>query len=41
VPYSRSIVAGIEHGGENNVSADYRAAVFWYSERPGARRGSR
>ncbi len=34
VPYSRSIVAGIEHGGENNVSADYRAAVFWYSERP-------
>jgi hypothetical protein len=41
VPYSRSIVAGIEHGGENNVLADYRAAVFWYSERPSAQRGSR
>jgi hypothetical protein len=41
VPFSRSIVAGIEHGGENNVSADYRSAVFWYSERPGAPGGSR
>jgi hypothetical protein len=35
VPFARSIDAGIEHGGENNVNANYRAAVFWYSERPG------
>jgi hypothetical protein len=35
VPFSQSISAGIEHGGENDVSADYHAAVFWYSERPG------
>ena len=35
VPFSRSIAAGIEHGGENDVAADYRAAVYWYSERPG------
>jgi hypothetical protein len=35
VPFARSIVAGIEHGGENDFAADYRAAVFWYSEGPG------
>jgi hypothetical protein len=35
VPFARSIEAGIEHGGENTFPADYRAAVFWYSERPG------
>ncbi|MGC8642758.1 MAG: DUF2961 domain-containing protein [Isosphaeraceae bacterium] len=35
VPFARSINAGIEHGGLNNVNASYRAAVFWYSERPG------
>jgi len=35
VPFARSIVAGIEHGGENDVAADYRAAVYWYTERPG------
>jgi D-arabinan exo alpha-(1,3)/(1,5)-arabinofuranosidase (non-reducing end) len=35
VPFARSIDAGIEHGGENNVNANYRAAVFWYSDRPG------
>lgn len=35
VPFGRSIVAGIEHGGENDFAADYRAAVFWYSTRPG------
>jgi hypothetical protein len=35
VPFSRSIEAGIEHGGENTFPANYRAAVFWYSERPG------
>jgi hypothetical protein len=34
VPYSRSIEAGIEHGGDNTVVADYRAAVYWYSQRP-------
>ncbi|QEH34093.1 hypothetical protein OJF2_26270 [Aquisphaera giovannonii] len=34
VPFSRSIEAGIEHGGQNDVAADYRAVVFWYSERP-------
>jgi hypothetical protein len=35
VSFARTIDAGIEHGGENDVVADYRAAVFWYSERPG------
>ncbi len=38
VPFARAIEAGIEHGGENNVAADYRAAVVWYSERPGLAR---
>jgi hypothetical protein len=40
VPFSRSIEAGIEHGGKNDVTADYRAAVFWYSERPGPSRAA-
>lgn len=35
VPFARSIDAGIEHGGANDVNANYRAAVFWYAERPG------
>jgi hypothetical protein len=35
VPFTRTIEAGIEHGGDNTVAADYRAAVSWYSERPG------
>jgi len=35
VPFARTIEAGIEHGGDNSVAADYRAAVSWYSERPG------
>ena len=35
VPFARTIEAGIEHGGENTVAANYRAAVCWYSERPG------
>jgi hypothetical protein len=35
VPFSHSIKAGIEHGGENTFPANYRAAVFWYSERSG------
>ena len=35
VPFARTIEAGIEHGGDNTVAADYRAAVSWYSERPG------
>jgi Protein of unknown function (DUF2961) len=34
VPFSKSITAGIEHGGENQFEADYRAGVFWYSEHP-------
>jgi hypothetical protein len=38
VAFARSIEAGIEHGGENNVAAGYRAAVFWYLDRPGPRR---
>jgi hypothetical protein len=41
VTFSLSIEAGIEHGSENTVAADYRAAVFWYSERPGPRRALR
>ena len=35
VPFARTIDAGIEHGGDNTVAADYRAAVSWYSQRPG------
>ncbi len=35
VPFSKSIEAGIEHGGVNDFIADYRAVVFWYSEKPG------
>ena len=35
VPFARSIDAGIEHGGENDVNASYRAAVFWYSNLSG------
>jgi hypothetical protein len=34
VPFSRSIKASIEHGGENQFEADYRAGVFWYSPNP-------
>ncbi|APW60054.1 DUF2961 domain-containing protein [Paludisphaera borealis] len=34
VPFSISITAGIEHGGENQFEADYRAGVFWYSPNP-------
>ena len=34
VPFSTSITAGIEHGGENQFEADYRAGVFWYSNQP-------
>ena len=34
VPYSSSISAGIEHGGENQFEADYRAGVFWYAQEP-------
>jgi hypothetical protein len=41
VTFSRSIEAGIEHGGENTVDADYKAAVFWYTERPGPGRMGR
>jgi D-arabinan exo alpha-(1,3)/(1,5)-arabinofuranosidase (non-reducing end) len=37
VPYAQSIEAGLEHGEVNLFEADYRAAVFWYSERPGPR----
>jgi len=35
IPFARTIEAGIEHGGDNTVAADYRAAVSWYSEWPG------
>jgi len=34
VTFSRSIDAGIEHGGDNTTPANYRAAVFWYTDRP-------
>jgi len=34
VPFSTSIKASIEHGGENQFEADYRAGVFWYSPSP-------
>jgi hypothetical protein len=34
MPFFRSIDAGIEHGGDNQFPADYRAVVFWYSDRP-------
>ena len=35
VPFTRTIEAGIEHGGDNTAVANYCAAVFWYSQRPG------
>jgi hypothetical protein len=35
VPFTRTIDAGIEHGGENTAVANYCAAVCWYSQRPG------
>jgi hypothetical protein len=41
VLYARTIEAGIEHGKENTATASYRAAVFWYSQRPGARQPAR
>jgi hypothetical protein len=31
VPFSRSIRAGIEHGGTNDVQSDYRTLAFYYS----------
>jgi hypothetical protein len=41
VPYTRTIEAGIEHGKGNTTTASYRAAVFWYSQRPGAVQAAR
>ena len=41
VPYARTIEAGIERGGENRSAPSYRAAVFWYSQRPGSRQPAR
>lgn len=38
VPFVHAIAAGIEHGEVNTSPADYRAAVFWYSDRPGSGR---
>jgi hypothetical protein len=35
VPYAQWIEVGLEHRKANTFAADYRAAVFWYSERPG------
>ncbi len=35
VPYEREIRAEIEHGGENQETADYRSATFWYDDRAG------
>ncbi len=34
VPFEKEIVAEIEHGGENDKSADYRSATFWYDAQP-------
>ena len=34
VPYEKEIRAEIEHGGENEVPADYRGATFWYDWQP-------
>lgn len=41
VPFAQSIEAGIEHGGDNQFPADYRASVFWYSSEPGTGDGGR
>ncbi len=30
VYYAKSLVAEMEHGGDNRQAADYRAAAFWY-----------
>lgn len=34
MPYSESIDAGIEHGAENHLAADYRSGVFFYDASP-------
>jgi hypothetical protein len=34
VPYDKSIDAKIEHGGTNDVNADYRSAAFFYDAAP-------
>ncbi len=34
VPYQNTIDAKIEHGAQNNVSADYRSVVFFYDVNP-------
>jgi hypothetical protein len=34
IPYEKEIRAEIEHGGENEVPADYRCAAFWYDWQP-------
>jgi hypothetical protein len=39
VPYAQAIEVGLEHGDVNMHAADYRAAVFWYSEKPGSSGG--
>jgi hypothetical protein len=41
VPYANSIETGLEHGATNTLAANYRAAVFWYSDRPGPGAGAR
>ena len=35
VPYKGNIYASIEHGGEDNVEANYRSATFFYDTAPG------
>jgi hypothetical protein len=30
VYFDKSLLAEMEHGGDNRQVADYRAAVFWY-----------
>ena len=34
VPYEKSIAAELEHGGTNDVNANYRTAAFFYDAAP-------
>jgi hypothetical protein len=34
VPYEKSIQAELEHGGTNDVNANYRTAAFYYDVEP-------
>jgi len=34
ISYEKSIVGELEHGGVNDINANYRTAVFFYDSKP-------